>query len=171
MTVPARIQTLAKKYRAAVNLWDQETVRDEEVLEMRKKHGECYLGVGVVVSQGTDVLLVRSEGQVWSIPYIGVGEQGKPEEVAVHEVKNETGLDVQIVRLLGIYQFVAKSPNNGEFSEFDCFFLARPVGGSLEAGKTHDVQEARFFSNRELSDLIAKKEVSPMNILVDFTLV
>jgi len=171
MTVPARIQTLAKKYRAAVNLWDQETVRDEEVLEMRKKHGECYLGVGVVVSQGTDVLLVRSEGQVWSIPYIGVGEQGKPEEVAVHEVKNETGLDVQIVRLLGIYQFVAKSPNNGEFSEFDCFFLARPAGGSLEAGKTHDVQEARFFSNRELSDLIAKKEVSPMNILVDFTLV
>ncbi len=171
MTIPARIQSLAKKYRAAVNLWDQETVRDEEVLEMRKKHGECYLGVGVVVSQGTDVLLVRSEGQVWSIPYIGVGEQGKSEEVAVHEVKNETGLDVQIVRLLGIYQFVAKSPNNGEFSEFDCFFLARPVGGSLEAGKTHDVQEARFFSNRELSDLIAKKEVSPMNILVDFTLV
>ena len=171
MRIPARIQSLANKYRAAVNLWDQERVSDEEVLEMRKRHGECYLGVGVVVSRGTDVLLVRSEGEVWSIPYTGVGEEEQPGEVAVHEVKNESGLDVHIVRLLGIYQFLAKSPKNGDFSEFDCFFVARPTGGSLEAGKTHDVREARFFSNRELSDLIAQKKGSPMNILVDFTLV
>jgi len=171
MSIPTRIQNLAEKYRCAVNLWDQEEVGDEEVLERRKKHGDHYLGVGMVVAQGTDVLLVRPSGEVWSIPYAVVEGEEQPEEAAVREVKKETGLDVQIVRALGIYHFLDKSPNNGDFSEFDCFFLATTVGGSLEPGTSHDVQEARFFSNRELSDLITKKEVSPMNILVDFTLV
>jgi len=171
MTIPTRIQNLAEKYHAAVNLWDQEEVGDDEVLDMRKKHGECYLGAGVVVGQDTDVLLVRPVGEVWSIPYTAVEGDEQPEEAAVREVKKETGLDVRIVRVLGIYQFLAKSPNNGDFSEFDCFFLAAPTGGSLEPGKSHDVQETKFFSSRELSDLIAKKEVSPMNVLVDFTLV
>lgn len=171
MRTPARIQSLAEKYRAAVNLWGQEKVTDEEVLEMRKKHGECHLGVGVVVGQGTDVLLVRSAGEVWSIPYTSVGGEEQLEEAAVREVRRETGLEAKVVRLLGIYQFLAKSPNNGDFSEFDCFFLARPVGGSLKTATSDGVDEARFFSKGELSDLIARKEVSPMNVLVDFTLV
>ena len=59
---------------------------------------------GVVLNQKGQILLVqRNDSKAWSLPG-GIVENGEsPDQAVVREVKEETGLDVDIVRLTGIY--------------------------------------------------------------------
>lgn len=83
---------------------------------------------------GRILLQRRRDSGRWSLPG-GVMEVGERlNETAVREVREETGLDVEITGLLGIYtdpgHVIAYS--DGEVrQEFVVAYRARPVGGDL----------------------------------------
>lgn len=93
----------------------------------------------VLVRRGIEPAIGR-----WSFPsgYVDRGET--VEHAAAREVKEETGLDVRITGLVGLYSS-AGSPLAL------AVYAARAVGGELRAG--HDAREAALFDPDDLPDL------------------
>ncbi|BBL81188.1 DNA mismatch repair protein MutT [Rubrobacter xylanophilus] len=92
------------------------------------------LMVDVVIPEEGGVVLVRRgsepfEGR-WALPggFVEVGET--VEEAAVREAAEETGLEVELSRLVGVYSEPGRDPRGHNVS---VAFLARPVGGELKA--------------------------------------
>jgi 8-oxo-dGTP diphosphatase len=98
----------------------------------------------VVLSEDGRVLLIRRasdpyEGQ-WALPggFVEVGET--LEDAAAREAEEETGLRVEIVRLLGVYSNPNRDPRGHNVS---CAYLARAPGGEPSAAS--DATEVAFL--------------------------
>jgi ADP-ribose pyrophosphatase YjhB (NUDIX family) len=92
----------------------------------------------VFIRQGDHILLVRQNygRRYWSLPG-GVMELGESiDEAAIREVKEETGLDVRLTRIVGLYS------KPGE-EALAVTFEAEIVGGTLHAD--HEISECSFF--------------------------
>jgi 8-oxo-dGTP diphosphatase len=101
----------------------------------------------VFVRQDDRILLVRQDygRQYWSLPG-GVMELGESiDEAAVREVKEETGLDVRLERVVGLYS------KPGEES-LAVTFEAEIVGGTLQAD--NEISECHFFPVDQLPEPI-----------------
>jgi 8-oxo-dGTP diphosphatase len=92
------------------------------------------LMVDVVIPSDGGVVLVRRAGDPfkgeWALPggFVEVGET--VEAAAVREAAEETGLAVELVRLVGVYSEPERDPRGHNVS---VAFLARVVGGDLVA--------------------------------------
>lgn len=97
--------------------------------------------VVAVVLTGNDVLLTRRkyppQPGTFCLPGGFVEAHESAETACVREVEEETGLKVEIVKLLGIY-----SPTLGA-NELVLAFQVKIIGGSLIAGE--EVSESTFF--------------------------
>lgn len=103
------------------------------------------------------VLLVRNRGQdFWYPP--GGGWEYEAEHImggAKREVKEETGLDVDIIRLLYVQEFHDKPDS----ISFEIFWLAKPsevadlkkVG--LQKNDDGQVKNVRWFNEKEMRDI------------------
>jgi len=107
----------------------------------------------VLVERGGAILLVRRkypprEGH-WCLPagFVEVGES--PGESAVREVREETGLDVEIEGLIDCWA----SDEDPRTPVVSFAFAAKVVGGDLEPGD--DAEEAVFFERGSVPEGIA----------------
>ena len=113
--------------------------------------GACAL---IVDEAGRALLQQRADSGNWSMPG-GVMEIGETlAQTAVREVREETGLDVEITGLLGIYtdpqHIIAYS--DGEIrQEFVIAFIARAIGGALAV--SNESMQVRFIDLNELDDI------------------
>lgn len=104
----------------------------------------------VVPDERGRVLLVRrgSEpyGGQWALPggFVDIGET--TEAAAVRETAEETGLDVEIVRLVGVYSDPNRDPRGHNVS---CTYLARLVEPGDPEG-ADDADEAAFLDPSEV---------------------
>ena len=102
----------------------------------------------MVINQENKLLLVKSYGRGWEFPggYVETGESIK--EAAVREVKEESGIDIELTRFSGIEQDIARST---------CIFLfqGKTVNGELSCSDEH--LEVRYFTVEEaLKKIILK---------------
>jgi 8-oxo-dGTP diphosphatase len=104
------------------------------------------LGVCVVINdeQGNIVLIKRNDLPEWDLPGGHVEEGESLVEAAIREVKEETGLDVEITRLVGIYS----RPHWFDGSH-EIVFAARLTGGQLQADGQETV-DIGFFDPSDL---------------------
>jgi ADP-ribose pyrophosphatase YjhB (NUDIX family) len=103
----------------------------------------------VFVTQGGRVLLVKrrmepSSGQ-WALPAGFIDYDEDPREAAVREVKEETGLDVQITGLVDVLHGV---PSHGLGATIVILYTGSVMGGVLKA--QDDVEQAVFFAPDEI---------------------
>src|SRR5262245_52447171 len=59
--------------------------------------------IGIIFYQDRVLLIKRRDVPVWVLPGGGIDEGESIEEAAIREVKEETGLDVTIVRKVGLW--------------------------------------------------------------------
>lgn len=109
------------------------------------------VGVGVAVVEEGRLLLVRRamnpERGKWSLP-AGFLDQGEnPRETAAREALEETGLVVEIDKLIDVFH---NAPGRGGASIF-ILYRARLTGGQLQAGD--DADAADFFALDQLPEL------------------
>ena len=92
----------------------------------------CVVGALIVDAAGR-VLMVKSNRGftkgMWNIPggFIEYGEH--PEEAALREIREETGLGIKLGRLLGVYRERFQSP----YFMYGFMYEAAPDGGELRA--------------------------------------
>jgi ADP-ribose pyrophosphatase YjhB (NUDIX family) len=88
----------------------------------------------VANDEGAILLIRRSDNQLWTIPG-GAMEPGETiAETAIRETKEETGLDVAIDRLVGIYsnpRHVVEYADGEVRQQFSVCFTAHVTGGAL----------------------------------------
>jgi ADP-ribose pyrophosphatase YjhB (NUDIX family) len=114
------------------------------------------IGVGAVIIEASRVVLVKRGhpplvGE-WSIPggAMEVGETVR--EAAVREACEETGLEVKVDELLGIYDRLLRDEQGKvRYHYLLVDFLCRPTGGELCAAG--DADEARWFTAAEVEQL------------------
>jgi len=105
-----------------------------------------------VVFKGNQILLVRERTDgAWSLPggWADIGLSSK--EVVVKEVKEESGLDVRPVKLLGLIDKKFHNHPPSAFHVYKVFILCEIVGGQLKTGIETD--QIGFFEEENLPEL------------------
>jgi ADP-ribose pyrophosphatase YjhB (NUDIX family) len=107
---------------------------------------------GVVVREGPDgpeVALIRPQSaenkQVWALPKGGKEEGERPEEAALREVREETGISAELVdKIDSVTYWFAWAPERVRYKKTVHFFLMRSRGGEPTPDGV-EVAEVRFF--------------------------
>lgn len=112
------------------------------------------LGAGAVVVHDDRVLLVRNLRGVTAGRYLlpaGRLEPGElPDQAAVRETREETGLEVEVEGLIGVRLWVMDDGEANYFFMFRARLISRPEALAPNLG---EVDDARFFSRAELAAL------------------
>lgn len=110
------------------------------------------IGAFAIVFDELDRVLLshRRDLDVWNLPGGGVESGELPTEAAVRETKEETGLDVLIERLVGVY-------GKGDKDELVFAFACRAIGGQLSA--TDEADESRYFAIEDIPTNTSPKQV------------
>jgi len=113
------------------------------------------LTVDVVIKcEDNSVILIRRKKEPfkdqWAIPggFIEYGETA--EHAAIRETKEETGLDVEILKLVGVYSDPKRDPRGHVIA---IAFLAKEVGGNLVAND--DAKAVKVFKITEIPKNLA----------------
>ncbi|WP_062984482.1 NUDIX domain-containing protein [Nocardia anaemiae] len=108
----------------------------------------------VVDERGAILMQRRSDSGNWSLPG-GVMEIGETlERCVVRETKEESGLDIEITGLLGIYtdpEHIIAYADGEVRQEFNITFYGRVVGGRIMV--SDESTEVRFLAPDELADV------------------
>lgn len=113
----------------------------------------------IIPDEEGKILMVKQshEGKdIWMVPGGAIEDGENAAEAAVREVLEETGLTVQIKRLLWHVEEVSETRGQ----RFVNFFLAEKAGGTLGLGSDPEfdqnsqvLREARFLSKKEILSL------------------
>jgi len=115
----------------------------------------------VIVDDHDRVLLAlwnEAAQPLWTLPGGGVELQESVEEGAVREVREETGYDVELGRLLGVDTLVVppeeRTVDRGRwFKGIRVVFEATIIGGQLRVEVDGTTDEARWFPLSEVAEL------------------
>ncbi|MCB9151799.1 MAG: NUDIX domain-containing protein [Caldilineaceae bacterium] len=107
------------------------------------------LGVSIAVFRGNQILLVKREDfPVWALPGGAVENRESVAQAAIRETQEETGLDVELARLVGVYSRPDWPIGDGSGSH-SILFTATVIGGSLSP-QPEEVLEVDFFDVMQL---------------------
>lgn len=122
----------------------------------------------VLIENGKIVLIKRGKEpgkDMWALPGGRIGEDETAEECLKREAKEETGLDVEPIELIGLYSDPRREPRKIIAAAYFC----RMLGGELKAGDDADaagwfdlnsVPELAFDHRRILDDALKKLSAS-----------
>lgn len=123
---------------------------------MREYPERPLVGVGVILIRDCQILLVKRGHEpnkgLWSIPggLIKLGETA--EEAAIREVKEETGLEVSIGAVAGIFNVIIKDADSKiKYHYVIIDYFGEVVGGTLQPGT--DVTDVKWFEFNELDKI------------------
>ena len=112
----------------------------------------------VVFNANDEVLLVKEQFDgKWSLPGGWADVGFTPKEIAVKEVKEETGLDVEAIRLLAVMDMSRHSHPAIPFYVYKYFILCKITGGTFN--EAFDIQDKGFFNLQELPPLSLERVV------------
>jgi 8-oxo-dGTP diphosphatase len=94
----------------------------------------------IVINDYNEILLIKGPRRGWEMPGGQVEEGESLQNAAIRETKEESGIDIEIIRFCGIFQ-------NVDGSIVNTLFLARPLGGELTI--TNESLDTRYFPIEE----------------------
>src|SRR6187401_2497097 len=101
--------------------------------------------VDIIIENGEGIVLVRRRNPPlgWALPGGFVDRGESVAQAARREAKEETGLDVELTELLGVYSDPKRDPRG--LSTISTVFVGRVAAGSQPVGGD-DAADARVFA-------------------------
>jgi 8-oxo-dGTP pyrophosphatase MutT (NUDIX family) len=120
------------------------------------KQGKIRLGCSAAIfdDQGRILLTKRSDNGQWCLPGGAVDPGETVSEACVREVMEETGLQVRVKRLIGIYSYsdqLVVYPDGNKVQVVALHFEVEVTGG--EAGLSDEVSDFGYFSLEDMDGL------------------
>lgn len=132
-----------------------------------------HLGTGTLIQNNSGEILLIQEGKEhvrgkWNLPSGGFAKEDEQieetiREAAIRETREETGLEVELEGLVGIYTREAERTDK---KNTNIVFEASKIGGDLEPSKEEEVLDAQYFSYEEIKGLDLRFDLS--KIIQDF---
>jgi ADP-ribose pyrophosphatase YjhB (NUDIX family) len=145
------------------------------IVHLRKHIGHITLltpAVAAIIRDGAGRILLirRGDGRGWSLPG-GIMEPGELlADSLVREVREETGLDVEPVRLVGVYSDPEVNhityPNGDQIHIVSATFECRVLGGLLRPDGEESLEVSYFDLNALPETLVAVHRVRIRDALV-----
>ncbi|MFX1255301.1 MAG: NUDIX hydrolase [Promethearchaeota archaeon] len=108
--------------------------------------------IRAVIFKDNKILLVKEKKEgCWALPGGWADIGYTPSEVAIKEVKEEAGLDVQASRILAILDKKCHNHPPQPFYTYKIFIQCDITGGKLNPG--HETSDVQFFSLDNLPEL------------------
>jgi 8-oxo-dGTP diphosphatase len=113
---------------------------------MKKYSGKT--STAIIPYPGDKILLIKRNTVpfrgYWALPGGRMDPGETIQQTVVREVKEETGLDVTIVDVIG--EYVEKGAREGvEYEYYPTCFVVKPTNGELKKQES-EIQEIKFFS-------------------------
>jgi 8-oxo-dGTP diphosphatase len=122
---------------------------------MKKYTGKT--ATAIIPFPGSKILLIKRNTVpfkgYWGLPGGRMDPGETTEQTIVREAKEETGLDVEIVRKIG--EYVEKGiKDDVEYEYYPACFLVKVVGGEMKRQES-EIQDIQLYSLEELPEPLA----------------
>ena len=123
-----------------------EAVRDRLANEFGHVTPKVGAGAAIFDDDGRVLLMERADGGDWCLPAGYTDPNESPTETAIRETREETGLEIEVIDLVGLY---TREPSNVDPHGFiGVLYLGDVQGGTLEL--SHEGDALRYW---RLSDV------------------
>lgn len=109
-------------------------------------HGERQVAQAAILDPGRVLFSLRRELRGWELPGGRVDPSETPEAAVIREVREETGLEVEVERPVGRYR------RSGFLPHTAWVFRCRPIGGSLATSP--ETARVQWFDLDQLPDTL-----------------
>ncbi|WP_131099856.1 NUDIX hydrolase [Bacillus sp. SYJ] len=99
----------------------------------------------IVINKQKEILLIKGPRRGWEMPGGQVEEGESLKDAAIRETKEETGIDIEVLKFCGVFQNVNDSICN-------TLFLGKPVGGKLTT--TPESLEVGFYPIEQALEMV-----------------
>ncbi|MEP6769565.1 MAG: NUDIX hydrolase [Acidobacteriota bacterium] len=124
---------------------------DPDLFYRRKKVPRVTVDAWIRDEKGRLLLIRRGRPPFtgrWGLPGGFLDWKERAEDCCAREALEETGLEVAVGKLLGVYSDADRDPRGHNVT---ILYDAAPLGGKARGGD--DASEARWFSEKELEDV------------------
>lgn len=109
------------------------------------------LDTRAAIIEGQKILLVQENDGLWSLPGGWCDVDQSTMENMVKEVREEAGLDVEVVRLVAVLDKTKSNPSRSAHHVTKVFYLCRSLGGQFQANS--ETLTSAYFSLGDLPTL------------------
>lgn len=119
-----------------------------------------HLGAGTLIQNDSGEILLVKEGKEhvrgkWNLPSGGFSKEDEEvdetiREAAVRETYEETGLEVKLQGLIGLY---TREADRTDMKNILVMFEASKVGGELDPNMDEEILDAKYFTVEEVRAL------------------
>jgi 8-oxo-dGTP diphosphatase len=99
----------------------------------------------IVLNNQDEILLIKGPRRGWEMPGGQVEEGESLKDGAIRETKEESGIDIEIIKFCGVFQNVNRSICNA-------LFLGKPIGGELTTSS--ESLEVDFFPIEKALEMV-----------------
>ena len=127
--------------------------------------GEVYFGAGAIIQNKSGEILLIQEGKEhvkgqWNIPSGGYEKGETIEETARREIREETGLEIELEGIIGLHTRDAQ--RNPDTKYVMAVFEASKTGGDSKSGYQDEILDAKYFRPEEIQNLNLRFELEPI---------